>query len=201
MPSRVEAIIKRSPVALLMMRHKKHADLQLYQVLADCMEIAEVCLSDIGEYEVLNKLIGELPIVEGKTRQYVERSSDIYQRTCRFMFHGEEHTANVNRYAHCLREAAKQQVTSKALIKELVDGGINKFFHMRPSQNQEREVATKCLRLDRQIRHYKSAIIRLQLRRTVEGAYEVLEFSDGIEMHPRSGIAARRDRPRNHRAS
>jgi len=194
MSSKVEAIIKRSPVALLMKRHKKHADLQLYQVLADCMEIAEVCLRDIREYEVLNKLIGKLPMVEGKTRQYVERSSDIYQRTCRFMFHGEEHTANVNRYAICLREAAKLKVTSNALIRELADGGINKFFLSRPSQSQERVVATKCLRLDRQVRHYKSAIIRLKLKRTVEGAYEVLEFSDGTAMHPRSGAAAGRDR-------
>lgn len=201
MTSKVEAIIRRCPVALLVTRHKKHADLQLYQVLADCLEIAEICLRDIVEYEVLNRLIGELPIIGGKTRQYVERSSDIYQRTCRFMFHGEEHTANVNRYAICLREAAKQQVTSKILIRELRDGGINKFFLSRPSQNQEREVATKCLRLDRQIRHYKSAVIRLVLRRTVEGAYEVLEFDDGTKMHARPGAAPRRDRPRNHRAS
>ena len=166
---------------MLMTRHKKHADMQLYQVLADCMEICEVCLRDIKEYEVLNKLIAKLPIIDGKTRQYVESSSDIYQRTCRFMFHGEEHTANVNRYAISLREAARQGVKSKKLITELSSGGINKFFLKRPSQNQEREVETKCLRLDRAIRHYKSATITLKLKRNVDNVYEVLRLESDYD--------------------
>lgn len=176
--SKVEDIIKRSPIAFLMKRHKRHADMQLYQVLADCMEICEVCLRDIREYEVLNKLIGKLPIIDGKNRQYVERSSDIYQRTCRFMFHGEENPANTNRYAHCLREAARKKVTSKKLVGELADGGVNKFFVTRPSQGQVREVATKCLRLDRQLRFQKDSVIRLRLKRTVDNIYEVLEFKE-----------------------
>lgn len=171
-------------------RHKKHADMQLYQVLRDCMEICEVCLRDIREYEVLNGLIKKLPIIKGKTRQYVERSSDIYQRTCRFMFHGEEHTANTNRYAHCLREAARQGVNSKKLIAELVDGGINRFFVTRPSQGQVRVVATKCLRLDRQIRHLKDVEITLVLKRTVDNVYEVLKISEATEaQHAHQGSA------------
>lgn len=177
--SRIEQIIKNSPVALLMSRHKKHADLELYQVLRDCMEIAEICLRDPEEYAVLDKLIAKLPLAQGKTRQYVERSSDIYQRTCRYLFHNEEHTANVNRYAICLREAAKVKVTSKTLVAELVNGGINKFYQSRPSQTQERMVRTKCLRLDKTVQHYKSDQIVLTLKRNVESFYEVIKIVGG----------------------
>lgn len=174
--SKIEAIIAKSPVAQLMKRHKRHADQQLYRVLADCMAIAEICLKDVNEYEVLNGLIKKLPVVEGQTRQYVEKSSDIYQRVCRFMFHGEEHTANTNRYAHCLREAAKQGVKSGKLIDELSNGGINKFYHARPSQStRERIVRTKCLRLNKQIEHYKSDKLVLTLKRNAEGFYDVLK--------------------------
>ncbi len=172
--SRVRDIISRSPVAELMSRHKRHADATLYRVLADCMEICEVCQGDREELAVLNQLIGELPMLPGNNRQYVEKGSDIYQRACRFMFHGEEHTANTNRYAITLRQAARQGVKSSKLIAELNQGGINRFFLSRPSQVSM--VATKCLRLDRQIQHHKGATITLRLKRTVDNVYEVLEF-------------------------
>ncbi len=172
--SRVEDIISRSPVAALMSRHKRHADATLYRVLADCLEIAEVCQRDAAEMEVLDQLIEQLPLLEGRTRQYVEKGSDIYQRTCRFMFHGEEHTANTNRYAITLREAARQGIKSRKLIAELAQGGINRFFLSRPSQTAT--VATKCLRLDRQIQHHKGATITLRLKRTVDNIYEVLDI-------------------------
>ena len=133
-------------------------------------------LKDVDEYQVLNGLIQQLPLLEGKTRRYVERSSDIYQRVCRFMFHGEEHTANANRYAHCLREAARQGVKSGKLVGELSSGGINKFFMTRPSQGREREVETKCLRLNKAIRQYRSDTITLKLKRGADGVYEVLSL-------------------------
>lgn len=173
--SKVEAILAKSPVAQLIGRHKRYADEQLYRVLADCLQIAEVCLKDVEEYEVLNGLISQLPLIEGKTRQYVEKSSDIYQRVCRFMFHGEEHTANTNRYAHALREAARREVKSGKLLTELSNGGINKFFMTRPSQGRERVVETKCLRLDKAIKHYKTNEITLTLKRGADGIYEVLK--------------------------
>lgn len=178
--SKIEVIIAKSPVAQLMQRHKRQHDHQLYQALSDCLAISEICLKDVNEYEVLNGLIKKLPMVEGKTRQYVEKSSDIYQRVCRFMFHGEEHTANTNRYAHCIRQAANQGVKSGKLIDELSHGGINKFYLVRPSQStRERIVRTKCLRLEKQIEHYKSDKIVLTLKRNAEGFYAVLKQSIG----------------------
>lgn len=178
--SRIEAIIAKSPVAQLMQRHKRQHDMQLYRVLSDCLAISEICLKDPEEYEVLNGLIKKLPMVEGKTRQYVEKSSDIYQRVCRFMFHGEEHNANTNRYAHALREAANQGVKSGELTDQLCNGGINRFYLVRPSQStRERIVRTKCLRLEKQIQHYKSDKIVLTLKRNAEGFYAVLKQTSG----------------------
>jgi hypothetical protein len=174
----VEIIISRSPIQQVLNRHKRHADMQLYRVLGDCLEIAEVCLADVGEYEVLNGLIKKLPMIDGKHRQYVESSSDIYQRVSRFMFHGDEHTANISRYAIALREAAERGVKSGDLVKELCNGGIAKFFLKRPSQNREVEMRTKCLRLDKQIKHFRRDTFTLKLRRKEDdGTYEVLEMT------------------------
>lgn len=180
--SKVEIIISRSPIQQVLNRHKRHADTMLYRVLADCLEISEVCLGNIDEYEILNGLIKKLPAIEGKNRQYVESSSDIYQRVCRFMFHGEEHTANTNRYAITLREAAEQGLKSGDIIKELCDGGIAKFFLKRPGQNREIIMRTKCLRLDRQIAHSRRATFTLRLRRKEkDGTYEVLGQSGNLD--------------------
>lgn len=178
--SKVELIIARSPVAQVLARHKRHSDMQLYQVLAGCLEIAEVCTRDVDEYGILDGLIKKLPVIDGRTRHYVERSSDIYQRVCRFMFHGEENNSTTNRYAHCLREAARQNVKAKKLIEELSHGGIAKFFLKRPSQSREINVSTKCLRLDRAITHSRRASFTLELKRSDEGIYKVLKQSDPL---------------------
>lgn len=181
--SKIEIIITRSPVVQLMKRHKRHADMQLYRVLSDCLEIAEICLLEPKEYGVLDGLVKKLPEIDGKKRHYVERSSDIYQRVCRFMFYGEEHSANTNRYAHCLREAARQGIKSKKLIDQLSCGGIAKFYLKRPSQGREIEVSTKCLRLDRAVKHYRRDAITLKLKRGPEGIYEVIEQSWTVMNH------------------
>lgn len=176
--SKIAAIIKRSPVGELMRIKNRNSDATLYRVLADCLEIAEICQRDKSEFAALNEMIARLPLLPGNSRQYVEKGSDVYQRVCRLMFHGDRHTANTNRYAHCLREAARQGVNHKNLMRELANGGINKYFLVRPSQSQERFIATKCLRLDRQIRHLKSKVIRLRLKRNLDNSYEVLEGPD-----------------------
>lgn len=129
MVSKVEQILKRTMAFDITIRHKKHADISLYTVLANCLEICEVCQRDSKELGILNDLISKLPILNGRNRQYVEKGSDIYQKTCRFIFHGEEHTGNMYRYAVCLREAANQKIPSNKLIETLTNqGGINKLF-------------------------------------------------------------------------
>lgn len=176
--SRIEAIIANSPVSKVVGRHKQNAVAELYEVLTDCLQIAEICLEDAEEYRVLNSLIKDLPLLPGKNRNYVENSSDIYQRVCRFMFHGEEHTANTNRYAHCLREAARRGVRSKELLWKLRNGGINQFFLRRPGAAVNMKVTTKCLHLNTAITHGKNTEFMLRLRREEDGVYTVVGLGE-----------------------
>jgi hypothetical protein len=81
--------------------------------------------------------------------------------------------ANTNRYAICLHEAHRQDVRSARLIEELMRGGVNRFFLTRP--NLAGWVSTKCIRLDRPIKHHKSDEIILKLRRLPDNTYEVLK--------------------------
>lgn len=171
-PSQVLAILARTPAVIVTERHKKHADRDLYFILANSLEIVEVCEADPTEAKILDDLIGRRLNGDNR-RRYVERGSDLYQRVCRYVFHGEEHRTNTNRYAICLREAHKQGVRSAGLIDELMrKGGVNRFFLTRP--NLAGWVSTKCIRLDRAVTHRKDAEIVLRLRRLPDNAYEVI---------------------------
>lgn len=174
--SKIERILQRVSAADVITRHKKHADIELYKILADCLEICEICLTDKKENTVLERLISELPLLHGRNRVFVLKSSDIYQRACRFVFHGEEHTANTNRYAICIREVAYRGLNSSNVVGELLNGGINKFFLSRP--NLARRISTRCIRLATPIAHDKNTTITLRLKRNKDNSYKVVEFSE-----------------------
>lgn len=161
--------------ALMPMR-KRGANTALYDALAIAMQVCELANNDINQDVLLGKMISELPRGT-KNRQYVERSSDIYQRVCRYVFLGEEHTANINRYAIALREAAKRQVHSSELKTRLNSGGVNQFYLVRPLNNEF--ISTRCLRLARNITHPKGDDFTLRLRRLDDNSYEVLDFRIG----------------------
>lgn len=170
----------RSSAPAVVARHKRHSDVELYRVLVVGMELVEVCLAEESELKVLNGLIAKLPLVNGNKRQYIEHSSDIYQRVCRFLFHGEQHSANTNRYAHALREASFLGVRSDKLMERLGNGGgVNQFYLRRPSQRTRQNVSTRCLHLVRPITHDMRHSITLKLKRGVNGFYEVLEVAEG----------------------
>jgi hypothetical protein len=120
------------------------------------------------EFEIVERLVAA-------AFQYVERGSDAYQRVCRYIFWGEEHTANINRYAIALREAGKQGVRSGELLKRLRSGGVNQFYLKRPLHSET--ISTRCIRLERQITHEKSATITLVLKRNDDNSYAVLSSS------------------------
>lgn len=167
------ADLLRQARALMPMR-KRGANTALYDALEIAMQVCELCNRDIEQDVLLGKMIAELPRGE-KNRQYVEKSSDVYQRVCRYVFLGEEHTANINRYAHALREAASQQVHSSDLKRRLNSGGVNQFYLVRPLHRDI--ISTKCLRLAKQITHRKGETFTLQLRRLANNSYEVVDFS------------------------
>lgn len=158
----------------LMPIRRRGANTELYDALVLALTAAELCIRDVTQDLALGRAVAELP-KGNKNRQYVERGSDAYQRVCRYIFFGEEHTANINRYAHALREAGKQGVLSSALLGRLRDGGINQFYLARPLSADT--VATRCIRLDRQIEHTKSATFTLTLKRKADNSYEVIEYA------------------------
>lgn len=170
--SRILDILARTPSIDVVGRHKKHADRDLYRVLASGLEIVEIVEADSIEAAVLDDLIRQRFRGDNK-RRYVEHGSDLYQRVCRLLFHGEEHSANVNRYAICLRQAHAHGVVSAGLVGELMTkGGVNRFYLTRPRLTDR--ISTRCIRLDRAIEHAKGEVIVLKLRRKPDNSYEVL---------------------------
>lgn len=180
---RIEPIISRCEAEPFVTSHKRCSDIALYRILRDCLQISEICISDETELSILNTRLRTLPLLPGKTRQYIEHSSDVYQRVCRLVFHGEGHSANINRYAICIREAAAHQITHENLIETLnASGGISNFYLRRPGLQQI--IRTKCIRLDQQIIHHKHETITLKLLRLPNNVYKVLECKSSVPTKP-----------------
>lgn len=174
-PEPKQSVIEVINAARAMMPiRKRGANSELYGALVLALKAAELCIADIEQDTALGQAVAELP-KGNKNRQYVERSSDSYQRVCRYIFFGEEHTANINRYAHALREAGKQGVRSSELLTKLRIGGVNQFYLRRPLRAET--ISTRCIRLARQITHEKSATFTLILRRNDDNSYAVLDFA------------------------
>lgn len=158
----------------LMPIRRRGANTELYNALVLALKASEMCIADVNQDIELGKVVASLPKGD-KNRQYVERGSDAYQRVCRYVFFGEEHTANINRYAIALREAGKQSVTSADLLDRLRNGGINQFYLKRPLHSQD--ISTRCIRLDRQVTHDKHKSFTLELRRNDDNSYTVVSSS------------------------
>lgn len=152
---------------------RRQSDGRLYAVLGGCMQLCERC-GDPSEEAAMRALVATLGPLPGKKRHYVERGSDVYQLVARFVFHGEAHSANTNRYAHSLRQAALLQIRGADLAGWLAEnGGVNALYMRRPLERGD--VSTKCLRLTDSIVVPKHGTFTLVLRRTAENAYDVVE--------------------------
>ena len=169
MVSKVETILDRATSAAKVVKAKKHSDKALYEILTDCMLAVEACQRD-GLAEI-NQRFKNLPLLPGRARQYVEKDSDLNQRVCRVVFHGVEHPNNINRYAIALREAFNAGRDSQNLMAGLLDGGINKFWRMRPKTAPM--VRTRQLYLQRQIEHRRGAEFTVTLKLLKDGSYRV----------------------------
>lgn len=152
---------------------KRHSSFELYALLADCMALAERC-RDGQEYEALRMAT----VLQGGcgNRRFVERGSDEYQLVCRYVFFDtnmkREH-ANANRYAHALREAARQQINSRTLNEHLrTRGGINALFLARPLV--ARQATTRTLHLAEPITVPKGIPFTLSLSRRLDGSFDVI---------------------------
>lgn len=154
---------------------KRHSSFELYDLLAGCMALAERC-ADAAVHEEMRGLVVEQHHRTGQNRRYVERGSDAYILVCRYVFSnlrsaGAERS-NASRYAHALREAAKQGITSATLGAKLREGGINALFLSRPLA--ARTVTTRTLYLTEPITVDKAQPFTLTLRRTADNRYDVV---------------------------
>lgn len=169
---KIEPILVRSIQAAAVVKSKKHSDKALYAILVNCLRVAEICAASAQEYTRLNQRLVELPKLLGQNRIYIEKASDVYQRVCRVVFHGVEHTNNINRYAIALREHAKAGGGSIGLMDQLMDhGGVHRLWLRRPKASTL--VRTRTLYLQRQIEHSKLSEFTLTLKLHKDGSYQV----------------------------
>lgn len=151
----------------------RHSDITLYKLLARCLAL---CERDATDIEALRLAYGREAREATGRRVYIERGSDAPQVVCRYVLREDEHRANVNRYAFALREAQKRQISSTDLVEWLANnGGVNALYLARPLDQEY--VATRTLRLDRQIATHKSQPFSLKLIRLPDNTFKVLEFA------------------------
>lgn len=171
------AIACRQAARAVVNRHQKLASLDLYRVMAQTMALCETVLKSNSAQIELRDLIAAEP--GERNRAYVERGSDAYTLVCRFVFMGDESAANICRYAHALREAAKLEIGSANLFEHLRDrGGVNALYLRRPLDAQT--ISAKLIRLDRSISFPRNGAFTLSLRRGAHNVFAVL----GVQPFP-----------------
>lgn len=154
---------------------KRHSSFELYALLADCMALAERVAADEKEFNEL-RMSMTLRGVDGGPRRYVERDSDEYILVCRYVFsdgNASKERSNASRYAHALREAARQQINSRTLNEHLrTKGGVNALFLRRPLS--ARTSTIKTLYLTEAITVPKGCPFTVSLSRRIDGSFDVI---------------------------
>lgn len=157
---------------------KRHSSFRLYEVLADCMDIALRCRRDPADRAELDRLVREQP-KRGKGR-WTLRSSDEFIAVCRYVFPNGSRSAersNSSRYAHCLRQAAERQIAPADLVHFLkTEGGLNVLYLARPLTRTT--VSAKTIRFDRAVELPKDGEFTLTLKRQADGSFEVIEVGE-----------------------
>ncbi|MBA4282018.1 hypothetical protein [Ralstonia sp.] len=155
---------------------QRRKDVDLYQVLADCLAICERAELS-GEVEALRGEHLAAERARGK-RAYFEQGADVFLIVGRAVFEPEVNRAASWRYTATLREAAKRQIRSVELVEWLREqGGINALFKARPVE--ARTARTKTLHLNAQVEVPKDGPFTLTLRRDARGFFDVLEAANG----------------------
>ncbi len=166
------ALAAREAAIGVMRRHQKHASVELYRVLAQCMTLCIAVARSNTARDELRALIAES--AGDKDRAYIQLSSDAYGVACRYVFDGDESRANISRYAHALREAGKMGLDGETVFTHLKDnGGVNALYLRRPLA--ARTVAAKLIRLDRTITFPKVGYFTMTLERNGDGSFNVIE--------------------------
>lgn len=158
----------------------RRKDSELYRLLADCLAICELVERD-GLKERLREEIAVSVNIrnqsnKGKGRRYVELGSDIPVTVCRFVLDGVDNRSSVYRYATCLREAAKRQIRSDALVDWVQkNGGLVTLYQGRKRGVTQFQVKT--LHLNSRVNVPKDGMVTLTLRRDMRGFFDVVSHN------------------------
>jgi len=160
---------------------QRRKDIDLYEVLADCMAICEQAEA-AGMVETLKKDFLIKRQSEATGRVYFETDPDVYLVVGGLVFEPEVNRAACWRYTATLREAAKVGIAAADLTDWLRrNGGINALFKGRPVQ--ARTARTKTLNLNTQVAVPNDSPFTLTLRRDSRGFFDVIDQKDTSHAH------------------
>lgn len=153
---------------------QRRKDIDLYQVLADCMAICERASLE-GEVDRLRRDFLARQKDEGR-RAYFEGDPDVFLIVGRSVFEPEVNRAACWRYTATMREAAKRQIRSTDLVEWLrSQGGINALFRARPVE--ARTARTKTLHLNEPLDVPKDEPFTITLKRDARGFFDLVRTS------------------------
>ena len=152
---------------------KRNSSAKLYQVLIQCMAMAERLDDSERERETLLQEFKQQNT--GGNRRYIESSSDNCLLVCRYVFHNENDRSKQSaawRYGISLKVAKSMGFNSNSIGDALSrKGGINAFFQRRKQPNPL--VRAKMLRLTEQIEIPSNRPFTLTLTRLPDNVFEV----------------------------
>lgn len=161
-------------------RNISHKTNVLYEMLAECMALAEQCARDPASREALLAAFRQQAAIGN--RRYVEATTDDHLLVCRYVF---DSGPNANRqgawrYGRALKEAADRQIGSDGLARYLAaNGGIAHLFLNRPVERRTTE--TRTLHLTRPVSMPKGEVVTLCLRHSHGPFFDVLSQSGGAK--------------------
>lgn len=152
--------------------NKRRKDVELYQVLAECLAICETVERERSLPELIEQFLAQRS--EGVSgRRYLESNPDVYLVVGRLVFEQESNRAACWRYTATLREAAQLQIASSGFVEWLrTNGGINALFKAR--KVAARTAQTKTLHLNNSVEVPKTGVFTLTLQRDHRGFFDVI---------------------------
>lgn len=157
---------------------QRRKDVELYQVLADCLAICEGVSKSGTLDELKRRFIAECK--QPGRRKYLESNADVFLVVGRFVFEKDgdsDRRACCWRYTATMREAEKRGIHSSKLVEWMREnGGINSLFRARSVE--ARSTQTKTLHLNQSITLQKGRKTTITIEMKPNG------FCDVLSAHP-----------------
>lgn len=142
----------------------------LYDLLAQCMNVVELCQKHEPSRHELHGLF--LQQDHEGNRRYVEKGSDEYVLVCRYVFNHTDRT-NAMRYACALRVAGEMGLSYSELVPWMkANGGVNSLYFRRPLE--AKIVRTRNLYLTHSIEVPRDREFNIKLQWRNDNSFEVI---------------------------